>query len=368
MQQRLPPARGRLHAGRRRRRGPDPRRRRPPQLPAGGRASARARTSSAPTSRRSSSTPARRSSSARTRSSRSPATASRSPASTARRPRASGTTSTGTSRPPRRTATTGSCARRSSSSRARSPTRCWAGTTPTAGSQLDEMRLSDDELRDVDKIIIIACGTAFYAGLVAKYAIEHWTRIPCEVELAHEFRYRDPILTRRHAGRRDQPVRRDRRHADGDPARPRAALEGAGDLQHQRLDDPARVRRGDLHPRRPRDRGRVDQGLHHPAGRLLPARALPRPGRAARKYGDEIAPVVRRARARCPATCSGPRQRRRRSTPWPRELAGRAVGAVPRPARRASRSRSRARSSSRSWPTSTPRASRPASSSTARSR
>jgi glucosamine--fructose-6-phosphate aminotransferase (isomerizing) len=62
--------------------------------------------------------------------------------------------------------------------------------------QLDEMRLSDDELRDVDKIIIVACGTAFHAGLIAKYAIEHWTRIPCEVELASEFRYRDPVLTR----------------------------------------------------------------------------------------------------------------------------------------------------------------------------
>jgi len=62
--------------------------------------------------------------------------------------------------------------------------------------QLDEVRISDDELRDIDKIVIIGCGTAHYAGLVAKYAIEHWTRIPCEVELAHEFRYRDPILTR----------------------------------------------------------------------------------------------------------------------------------------------------------------------------
>ncbi|WP_122818600.1 glutamine--fructose-6-phosphate transaminase (isomerizing) [Nocardioides pantholopis] len=60
--------------------------------------------------------------------------------------------------------------------------------------QLDEMRLSDQELRDIDKIIIIACGTSFYAGMVAKYAIEHWCRIPVEVELASEFRYRDPIL------------------------------------------------------------------------------------------------------------------------------------------------------------------------------
>ena len=61
---------------------------------------------------------------------------------------------------------------------------------------LDEMRLSDEELRNVDKIIIIACGTAFHAGLIAKYAIEHWTRIPCEVELPSEFRYRDPVLRR----------------------------------------------------------------------------------------------------------------------------------------------------------------------------
>ena len=61
---------------------------------------------------------------------------------------------------------------------------------------LDEMRLSDDELRDVDKVIVIACGTAYHAGQVAKYAIEHWTRVPCEVELASEFRYRDPIVDR----------------------------------------------------------------------------------------------------------------------------------------------------------------------------
>ena len=61
---------------------------------------------------------------------------------------------------------------------------------------LDEVRLTDQDLRDVDKVFIVACGTAFHAGLVAKYAIEHWTRIPCEVELASEFRYRDPVLDR----------------------------------------------------------------------------------------------------------------------------------------------------------------------------
>jgi glutamine---fructose-6-phosphate transaminase (isomerizing) len=66
--------------------------------------------------------------------------------------------------------------------------------TPQGRLHLDEMRLSDDELREVDKIIIVACGTSFHVGLIAKYAIEHWTRIPCEVELASEFRYRDPIV------------------------------------------------------------------------------------------------------------------------------------------------------------------------------
>ncbi|BDR52657.1 glutamine--fructose-6-phosphate aminotransferase [isomerizing] [Bombiscardovia nodaiensis] len=62
---------------------------------------------------------------------------------------------------------------------------------------LDEVRIDPETFRQIDKIIIVACGTASYAGLVAKYAIEHWVRIPVEVELAHEFRYRDPILTPR---------------------------------------------------------------------------------------------------------------------------------------------------------------------------
>jgi glucosamine--fructose-6-phosphate aminotransferase (isomerizing) len=61
---------------------------------------------------------------------------------------------------------------------------------------LDEVRLTDQDLRDADKVFIVACGTAYHAGMVAKYAIEHWTRIPCEVELASEFRYRDPVLDR----------------------------------------------------------------------------------------------------------------------------------------------------------------------------
>src|SRR3954468_24631765 len=61
---------------------------------------------------------------------------------------------------------------------------------------LDEVRLSDQELREIDKVFVVSCGTSYHAGLIAKYAIEHWTRIPVEVEVASEFRYRDPGLNR----------------------------------------------------------------------------------------------------------------------------------------------------------------------------
>ncbi|WP_189057111.1 glutamine--fructose-6-phosphate transaminase (isomerizing) [Longimycelium tulufanense] len=61
---------------------------------------------------------------------------------------------------------------------------------------LDEQRLDTQDLRDIDKVFVVACGSAYHSGLVAKYAIEHWCRLPVEVELASEFRYRDPVLDR----------------------------------------------------------------------------------------------------------------------------------------------------------------------------
>lgn len=71
------------------------------------------------------------------------------------------------------------------------------GRVTTDGTlTLDEMRISPAELRELEKIVIIASGTSYHAGMIAKYAIEHWCRIPCEVEVASEFRYRDPILNR----------------------------------------------------------------------------------------------------------------------------------------------------------------------------
>ncbi len=62
---------------------------------------------------------------------------------------------------------------------------------------LDELRIPTDQLQAIDRIVVIACGTASYAGSVAKYALEHWCRIPTEVALAHEFRYSDPVLNER---------------------------------------------------------------------------------------------------------------------------------------------------------------------------
>jgi glucosamine--fructose-6-phosphate aminotransferase (isomerizing) len=59
---------------------------------------------------------------------------------------------------------------------------------------LDDLRMHEDQIRDVDKVFVVACGTAFHSGLVAKYAIEHWVRLPVEIEIASEFRYRDPVL------------------------------------------------------------------------------------------------------------------------------------------------------------------------------
>ncbi|WP_151549517.1 MULTISPECIES: glutamine--fructose-6-phosphate transaminase (isomerizing) [Corynebacterium] len=59
---------------------------------------------------------------------------------------------------------------------------------------LDEQNFSQADLKAVDKIFVVACGSAYHSGLLAKYAIEHWARVPVEIEVASEFRYRDPVL------------------------------------------------------------------------------------------------------------------------------------------------------------------------------
>ncbi|WP_053382431.1 glutamine--fructose-6-phosphate transaminase (isomerizing) [Leucobacter celer] len=72
------------------------------------------------------------------------------------------------------------------------------GRVSAAGVEIPELTaLGDERLRSIDRIIIIACGTASYAGQVGAYAIEQWARVPVEVQLSHEFRYRDPVLSDR---------------------------------------------------------------------------------------------------------------------------------------------------------------------------
>ena len=62
--------------------------------------------------------------------------------------------------------------------------------------RLDELSISDEDVREFDKVFIVACGSAYHSGLVGKYAIERWCRLPVEVEISSEFRYRDPVLDR----------------------------------------------------------------------------------------------------------------------------------------------------------------------------
>ena len=62
---------------------------------------------------------------------------------------------------------------------------------------LDELAMSDEDIRGIEQVVIIACGSSYHSGLVGKYAIERWCRLPVQVEMASEFRYRDPVVGRR---------------------------------------------------------------------------------------------------------------------------------------------------------------------------
>ncbi|STC69685.1 glucosamine--fructose-6-phosphate aminotransferase [Corynebacterium pilosum] len=69
----------------------------------------------------------------------------------------------------------------------------WDGERVT----LDENQLSTTDLKSFNQVFVVACGSAYHSGLAAKYAIEHWVRIPVQIEVASEFRYRDPVLDER---------------------------------------------------------------------------------------------------------------------------------------------------------------------------
>ena len=197
---------------------------------------------------------------------------------------------------------------------------------------LDEQRLDAQELRDVDKVFVVACGTAYHSGLIAKYAIEHWTRIPVEVEMASEFRYRDPVLDRdtlvvaiSQSGETADTLEAVR-HAREQQA------QGAGDLQHQRRADPAGVRRGALHPRRAGDRGGRDQDASWPRSRRCSLVGLALAQARGTKYGDEIAREFAALEA-MPALMAQTLGVVEPVRELAREIARLEGGAVPRPAR-----------------------------------
>jgi glucosamine--fructose-6-phosphate aminotransferase (isomerizing) len=65
------------------------------------------------------------------------------------------------------------------------------------GVDLPDVALDDEYLRSIDRIVIVACGTSYHAGLIGRYAIEQWARVPVEMDIASEYRYRDPVLRER---------------------------------------------------------------------------------------------------------------------------------------------------------------------------
>ena len=174
--------------------------------------------------------------------------------------------------------------------------------------------------KEIDRVLILACGTSYYAGLTAKYWIESVAKVPVAVEIASEYRYRDTVPHPEDAGRDHHPKRRNGRHS----GRPQACAQPwhdahADDLQRVHQRDGARVCTRLHHPRRRRSGGCLDQGLYHPAGGAVPADAdagpgqRPPDGRAGSDLPQANAPLAggdcRRAGTRAADHCLGRRLR-----------------------------------------------------------
>ena len=190
--------------------------------------------------------------------------------------------------------------------------------------------------RRVESVHIVACGTSYHAGVVARYFIEQICRIPCHVEIASEFRYRNPVVAPQRAVRHHLAVGRDRRYAGRAAAGEADRLpRDAGDLQRAGEFAGARIRAGDADARRSRDRRCLDQGLHDPAHGARHAGdragAPPRLGRRARARPGAAAGRAARAAGEDAGARSG------HSSPGA-ALCRKAPRAVPRP-RRAARGR-----------------------------
>ena len=115
---------------------------------------------------------------------------------------------------------------------------------------LSEVGMGDEFLRRLRRIFIVACGTSYHAGLIVSYAIEQLARVPVQIDVASEFRYRAAGLRPGHAGHRHHAVGRDGRHARRDAARARGRLAGARAHQHHGQPGHARRRLRAVHARR----------------------------------------------------------------------------------------------------------------------
>ena len=139
---------------------------------------------------------------------------------------------------------------------------------------IDELGLSYEELNLIDRVYVIACGTSYHAGLIAKNLIERWARIPTEVEVASEFRYRNPIIT---PSTLVVAVSQSGETADTLAAIRDARIKGAQGLRHhERGGKPcgARVRRRHLHEGEQGDRRRVHEVVLGAGGASLTLLAL----------------------------------------------------------------------------------------------
>ena len=168
---------------------------------------------------------------------------------------------------------------------------------PDGTLSLDEVHITNEELRRSNKVFIVACGSSYHAGLMAKYAIEHWARIPVEIDIASEFIYRDPVL--------DATTLVIGVSQSGETADTRLAMEeaqspggqGPGHLQRGRLVDGPGERRRPLHPGRSRDRRGRHQDAPGPNHRPRDPRPLPGPGPGHAVAGRRPHPV--RGHGRC---------------------------------------------------------------------
>ena len=126
-----------------------------------------------------------------------------------------------------------------------------AGRLPDGGGVvLEELAIPDEELAKIDKVYIVACGTSYHAGLVGRYVLENWARVAVELDVASEFRYRDPVLspTTLVVG-----ISQSGETADTLAAMRQArshGSQGPGDHQHHGQPGDPRRRRHPLYPRR----------------------------------------------------------------------------------------------------------------------